>query len=271
MSTDQLITAILKSDDDAVLHAYNEHDGSFEISAELDVEKFGMTRDETTTTPILAVPTFAHVPVRIFRVMCAAHALFSFCGMLMAYFCYYMLKYQGDASVVLFATIASSVCVAVFYVAAALSDWFFIALVPSFIVWLGALSAVTSGIVPIQCACMCFAQCIALYTYTLDNPKELVRLDASLYTLVASMLVLLSGVYGFVVQRAWLSPLVLCAFAVGNACYLLMVQMSRLDRYSLSGADLRRAIFNIYLDPTTGALRYRLNFCKNCSEENNDG
>lgn len=84
--------------------------------------------------------------------------------------------------------------------------------------------------------------------YTLSSPQGIEPLHSALYALLAAMGVWFLGLYGFFVQQAWISAGLLFVFGLLSSAYM-GAQIVRADRFSLSDADCKLALFQFYLDP----------------------
>lgn len=208
----------------------------------------------------------ARIPVRVIRYMFIAHAMASAAVMIFSYFIYYALSFDADgrSGARLFFMVASVVGMALFYamlviMVAKEARSFAIPVLCAFlacvVAFAGALSAVARNITPLQAATMCFAQSLSVYGYTLSSPDGIDAMAAAIYMIFAALGVWFVGLYGFIVQQAWLSSGLLFFFGALSSLYL-SVQVYFAHRYSLSDADCQLALVQFYTDPVMCAIQW---------------
>jgi hypothetical protein len=261
----RLLESVLKKDDSATVVLLDDRQNSYEITTELCLApEPGPTLAEQLMDPSLleheAKSRPVRVPVRVIRTVLAYHAGFSALVMTMSYLAYYILSFDSSSSIIVFVLISSSTAVAIFYgsivtlymLRGLVNSWVLpclsIGLVLVTILMAGAMAAVTGTIVPIQAATMCFAQCTVVFAVSLDHPTGVDPLYCALYMLIAGIFVWFLGLYGFIVQRAWISSGFLLVFGAASAAYTAL-QIRYSDRFSVSDADTARALLHFYLDP----------------------
>jgi hypothetical protein len=202
----------------------------------------------------------AKIPVQIIRLVFLGHAIFSALIMTMSYLIYYWLSYDYDASV--FVIAGSIVCTALFYVAlmaivsvprlgGADSPWalpIYFGFCMSLVVFAGALASIVKNIAPLQAGTISFAQCIVVYGYTLNNPRGIEPFHCALYMVLTALFVWFIGLYGFIVQQAWISSGFLFLYGIFSSAYLAL-EIHQASRFTVSETDKRLALFQLYLDP----------------------
>lgn len=257
MLNDPLITAIRKSDDDAIIVQLDDTTCQVTSSLFHHVEPIQVE-------PIKeAEPDrrLADVPIRVLRTIFACHAIFSLACMLFSYIFYYILRYDYARPAAIFTAIASGVAMVLFYillliivvkrgyktyhalVIGILYSFYFAVIVLS-----GATTAILHNLLPLQMATVSFAQCLAIYTYTLESPQMIDVIPSIVWMSLAFIIVFLFNLYGIIIQGAWVSAGLLWMYAALSITYLSL-QIVHADRYCLSENDLIQGLVQFYLDP----------------------
>lgn len=114
--------------------------------------------------------------------------------------------------------------------------------------FVGGLAGFLNNIAPIQAMTISSLQSLSIFIYCKQSPTYVNPIKAGIICFIVGKIVWTIGIYAYIVERDWISALILFLFNILLSLYNVY-QIKNIDRYNLSEDDITLAILQLFTDP----------------------
>jgi len=260
MSNADLLVELNKKDDD--LQVIENNTDKQYVIVQTDLPMFDDEEPDNMNNPLAIdsnlISNEIHGPAidvltRVIRVMFMINALLS-CFVLTGFVPYQFLVLDETRIVSIVVFIITSIISTTFYILMGIFSEHRHALV-LFVLWVFpyytaviSFAGILRNFAPLQLGLVTALQSFSIVLYTVINPVNVDPWKSFYVMLIMGLVGWLSGIYAFIVQRDWISAIILLVASVASAAYSA-IQIKHVTRYSVSEKDYIKAIIQFYADP----------------------